>query len=485
MNNISPERPYNNQKIRDIFGELSIDKRRLPSSGLTSIGVPSFVAEWLLDKIVPGEGELTPQEHEKVNRFVQKAFPRKDDREEIKFDLKTGQTKTIIALMQVRVKFGKGGEEITEPFARIPTLGFDSCMISTDLINENRMLLRQGIWGKITLSIPSNNKIEVFDFDPFQCSLLDRNAYANFRAQFSNVEEWKDLLFCSMGYNPEHPSYTPEAKTWMLARLIPLVERNYHVMELAPKGTGKSFVFENINSKVAVLSGGKVTRAQLFINGRTKEIGALGRHDVLVLDEVQSLTIDNPDEFIGPLKTYLANGSYNVSSFSDQPITSDCSLVMLANIELTSQLQPRNPNHLVANLPRFFSETALLDRICGIIPGWKIPKFQQAMIASQVGLKMDFFGEALLALRSDPRFEAYAKQHTNFDSKTVNVRDEKSIIKSASGLLKLLYPHLELTPTEYQEHCLKPAVELRQYIRNSLYHLDDEFRRYGQKIICT
>jgi ATP-dependent Lon protease len=283
-----------------------------------------------------------------------------------------------------------------------------------------------------------------------------------------------------MGYNPEHPEYTYEAKTWVLARLLPLVEANYHVMELAPKGTGKSYVFENISSKVALVSGGKVTPSQLFINGRTKEVGLLGRHDVVVLDEVQSLTFEDPDEVIGPLKNYLASGRYNRSGFQD--IASDCSLVMLANIELDAYLRPRNPDYLVVDLPKFFGETAFLDRFAGIIPGWEIPKFKREMAASTVGLKMDFFGEALLSLRRDNRYAAYAQQHTKFDQ-TATVRDQNAILKSASGFLKILYPHLELTLTDYERDCLKPACQLRQAIRNSEYYLDDEFRQFGRDIL--
>lgn len=469
---------YRNDLVRDVFGSLSIDKSRLPSSKLTSLGVPSFVAEWLLDKIVPGTGALTSAELEKVNSFVLKAFPRKDDKEEIKFRLTQGEVYKLIGLMKVRIKLEKAMGAIPEPLAHIPVLNLEECQISTDLVERYRILLRQGIWGKISLALRAEGQIEVIDFDPFQCSKVDLKAYAECRAHF-NTDEWRDLMFCSMGFNPEHPSYNQEAKTWVLARLLPLVEPNYHVMELAPKGTGKSFVFENISSKVALISGGKITPAKLFIDGRTKEIGLLGRHDVVVLDEVQSLTFENPDEIIGPLKNYLASGRYNRSGFAD--VSSDCSLVMLANIELDEQQRPRNEYNLTSNLPKFFSETAFLDRFAGISPGWKIPKFQREMTASQVGLKMDFFGEALLSLRQDNRFISYAQQHTQFD-KNATVRDQNAILKSAAGFLKILYPHLNLTLTDYQRDCLEPASQLRQAVRNLLYHLDDEFKQTEREI---
>jgi len=473
----TPLNNYNNFLVRDVFGILSIDKTRLPSSGLTQAGIPSFVAEWLLDKIVPGTGDLTNPEIEKVNQFINKVFPRKDDSNVILFNLNEGEIQKLIALMKVQIKLDRDNKIIPEPYAQIPILNLTYCSIPTSLIKQYPMLLRNGVWGKITLSMLPDGQVEVMDFDPFQCSQVELKGYAEYREKF-NTEQWQDLLFCSMGFNPEHPNYTQESKLWMLARLLPLVEPNFHVMELAPKGTGKSFVFENISSKVTVISGGKVTAAQLFINGKTKEVGLLGRHDVVVLDEVQSLTFDNPDEIIGPMKNYLASGRYNRSGFAD--VSSDCSLVMLANIELDEQLNPKNPDNLMVNLPKFFSETAFLDRFCGIIPGWEIPKFQREMTASQVGLKMDFLGEVLLALRNDNRFISYATQHTHFEKATV--RDQNAILKSAAGLLKILYPHLKLTLMDYERDCLKPALKLRQAIRNCLYYLDEEFKRDGKEI---
>lgn len=474
---------YDNELVTKIFGSLSIDKKRLPSSSLTSVGVPSFVGEWILEHIVAGTGELNDGEKEKVRIFVDKAFPRKDDKEEIKFELTQGGIYTLIGLMQVRVILEKASEQIPEPVASIPVLNLTDCEISTDIVNRHRRLLRQGIWGKITLryspDMKGKFKVSVIDFAPFQCSTVDLKLYGELRSQFT-TEKWRDLMFCSMGFNPEHPDYNHQAKTWILSRLLPLVESNFHIIELAPKGTGKSFFYENINNKVSVISGGKITPARLFIDGKTREVGLLGRYNVVVLDEVQSLTFDNPHEIIGPLKTYLANGSYNRGGYSD--IASDCSLVLLANIELDEYQRPKNEYNLMANLPKFFSETAFLDRFAGILPGWEIPKFQKEMIANQIGLKMDFFGEVLFALRTDTRFQQYAETHTNFLSK-VSIRHQKAIIKTASGFLKILYPHLDLTLQDYLTDCLKPACLLRQQIHSLLYNLDDEYKQYEKEII--
>lgn len=474
--------PYNNQLISQIFGPLSIDKTRLPSSNLTTYGVPSFVAEWLLDKIIPGTGPITTEQQQKLDNFIQKAFPRKDDKEIIKFRLSQGEIVKIIALMQVRINLKPGQEEIPEPTAQIPTLSFPDIRISTEIVQRHERLLRQGIWGKISLAMKTNGEIEIIDFDPFQYSTVHLPTYSQYRSQL-NTEQWRDLMFCSMGYNPEHPAYTRETKTWILARLLPLVEPNYHLWELAPKGTGKSFIFENLSSKVKLISGGKIGPAVLFFNAKTKEIGLLGSYDTVVLDEVQSLYFENPEEMIGPLKNYLANGRYNRSGYAD--VTSDCSFVMLANIELNEQQKPKNQNNLLAGLPKFLKETAFLDRFAGILPGWEIPKFQQNMIAKQTGLKTDYFAEVLLTLRQDNRFYQYAKQHTYFQQKTITIRDQNAILKTASGLLKILYPHLELTLQDYERDCLEPAVKMRQQIRNLQYHSDEEFKQYSPQIQST
>jgi ATP-dependent Lon protease len=472
---------YDTELVRHTFGALAIDKDRLPSSGLTAMGVPSFVAEWLLDKVVPGRGPISKQDHEKLMGFVSRAFPRKDDKQEIFFRMTQGEVCKLIALIQVRVKLEQNAKsEIPDPTARIPILNLEDCEISADIIQNHLMLLRHGVWGKVSLALRQNGAVQITDFDPFQCSEVDLSEFADRRSRF-DVNQWRDLLLCSMGFNPEHPAYTLEAKTWTIARLLPIVESNFSVMELAPKGTGKSFVFENISNKVAVVSGGKITAARLFIDGRTKEIGLLGRHDVVVLDEVQSLTFDNPDEIIGPLKTYLANGRYNRSGF--QEIASDCSLVMLANIELDEQQRPRNQQNILSDLPPFLHETAFLDRFAGIIPGWLIPKFNRDMVATQAGLKMDFFGEAMFSLRRAGQFMSFVQNHTAFDDKTT-IRDQKAVMKTASGFLKLLYPHLQLTLQDFKRDCLDPAVQLRQQIRNLLYTFDDEFKQYGRYLVA-
>ncbi len=476
---VNGDRAYNNDLVFQVFGSLSMDKGRAASSQINAQGIPSFVGEWLLDKVIPGQGHLNTSEINQLNHFINKAFPRKDDKNLIHFQLSEGEVKKIIALMQVRIKLESGGKLSSDPYANIAALGLSNLPIAVEIVRKHEMLLRHGVWGKITLAKTDESQVSVLDFEPFQHSSIDWNIYHHYRRQFQ-ISQWRDLMLCSMGINPEHPKLNTTAKTWILARLLPLVGANFHLMELAPKGTGKSFFYENVSSKVTLVGGGKITPAQLFINGKTKEVGLLARNDVVVLDEVQSLTFDNPDEIVGTLKTYLASNRYNRSGYAD--ITSDCSLVMLANIELDFNLRPRNEDFLIKDLPDFLHETAFLDRFAGIIPGWEIPKFESDMKAHQVGLKTDFFSEVLLSLRRDAGCLAYAKEHTKFINDPT-IRDEHAILQSAAGFLKILYPHLELTLEDYRRDCLQPAVQLRQAVRNSLYYLDEEFRAREQHLL--
>ena len=283
--------------------------------------------------------------------------------------------------------------------------------------------------------------------------------------------EWRELMLISAGYNPG--AYSVTEQLWILCRLLPLVQKNMHLMELAPKGTGKSFIFENISPKVRLISGGNVTPAVLFVNNSTAQEGLLARFDVVVLDEVQKLKFSYPEEIIGVLKGYMANGK--ITRGGKVEIASDCGLVLLANILLDEVQQPIS-SLLVEDLPEFMRETAFLDRFTGIIPGWEVPKFRQEMIAETVGLKADFFSDTLTVMRNDTRQEEWVRRHIEFPN-SVTIRDQEAIIAVASGLVKILFPNLEILPEEFVNFALNPAIRMRQLVRDQLWALDPEYRQ--------
>ncbi|WP_322508500.1 BREX system Lon protease-like protein BrxL, partial [Anaerolinea sp.] len=222
-----------------------------------------------------------------------------------------------------------------------------------------------------------------------------------------------------------------------------------------------------------------VSPAVLFVNNATGQWGLLARYAVVVLDEVQTLKFERPQEIVGGLKGFLANGRLTRGGLYET--ASPCSLVMLANILLDHQQQPIN-DPLVKELPEFLQETAFIDRLRGILPGWKIRKLGSDSFAQGMGLKSDFFGDALLALREDVMANEYVSRNLSLRGRKLYKRNEDAVRLIASGLMKLQFPHGEITPEEFEMYCVRPAVELRQLVWSQLYQLDSEYRQYDEEI---
>jgi len=346
-------------------------------------------------------------------------------------------------------------------------------VISDGLVEKYPDLLDEGMWGVVEIINDPALGPSVVGFKPMQAS-INIDLYKGARKEFT-LEEWRSMLLTSMGYQPD--SFTTEEQSVMLCRLLPLVEKNMHIIELAPKGTGKSYVFENISPHIRLISGGNISPAVLFVNNANDRWGILERFSVVVLDEVQTLKFDQKEEIVGGLKGYLANG--RLTRGGKHETSSDCSLVLLANILLDEhQLPIKSP--IIKDLPLFLQETAIIDRFKGIIPGWRINKLSPSSFAQGVGLKSDFFGDAMLALRSDLEINQFVKRKIGFSPKKSYTRNTESIIALSSGMMKLLFPHGVVSDDEFDRYCVQPAVTLRQLIWDQLYTLDAEYRQYDR-----
>ena len=393
----------------------------------------------------------------------------------LRHDLASGKTVKVLTPVQVEVVL-KNGQLVR--VARLRLLGLDEAQIATSIIDANKDLLRQGMWG-ITELADLETGITVIGFKPMQAS-LNIELFKEARREFT-LDEWRSLTLISMGYAPE--AYPPDQQTWLLSRLLPLVQKNTHLMELAPKATGKSYLFENISPKVRLVSGGNVSPAVLFVNNASGQWGLLARFSVVVLDEVQTLRFEKPEEIVGGLKGYLANGT--LTRGGTYQSASDCSLVLLANIMLDSDQQPLSQDNLVGELPMFLQETAFLDRFSGIIPGWKVRKLGPDCFANTVGLKADFFGDAMLALRDDLTLDQACRARVRLGGERPYARNENAVKSLASGLAKILFPHGEVSREDLDHYCVQPAVEMRQNIWDQLYRLDAEYRGYQRRITAS
>jgi ATP-dependent Lon protease len=455
------------QKIQQVFGDLAIDKRRLPASQLQKRGVPAYVGEWVLDSIVPGEGELNAVDAAKVQAWANKYIPGPGDTNIIKHRLLTGEVIKVLTPVQVEVELTRRRQE---QVGKMTLLGIGDALIGETLAQNYPELLKQGMWGVVQL-ISTKEGVAIDGFKPMQAS-LNLDLYKEARKEFT-LSEWRSIMLISMGYNPL--AFSEEAQTLMLCRLLPLVEKNMHLMELAPKGTGKSYIYENVSPQVRLVSGGNVSPAVLFVNNMTGQPGLLARFAVVVLDEVQTLKFEKPEEIIGGLKGYLANGKLTRGGLYE--MGSDCSLVLLANILLDSEQQPLT-EPLVRELPDFLQETAFLDRIRGLIPGWKLPKLSGECFARGVGLKSDFFGDALVALRNDLEHDQRCARRIQLKGNKIYKRNEDSVRSIASGLLKIMFPDGQVSDADFNFYCVRPAKQLRQLIWEQLQTLDAEYRQY-------
>jgi ATP-dependent Lon protease len=466
-NDINSSNSYS-EKARLIFGEVCIDKGLFLDSGMLSKSIPTFVAEWILDRYCKN-GDLNENVQNEINTFIREHLPRKDQKEEIKHRLSQGETLTILDQFGVSVDLKTNTRRVIIP--SIDEKGF----IETSLIDRYPNLLGSGMWGAGQLvyyppdpdTSGSIGQVWLKEFKPMQVASLDMDYFCESRSEFT-LSEWRELLINAMGSNPN--ALTPIQQQFLLTRLLPMVQRRINLIELAPKGTGKSFVFQNLSRYVRVVSGGKISAPVLFYNLASQTPGLLTQNDVVVFDEAQTISFDNPGEVVGILKDYLESGRY---TRGNKLATADAGFVLLGNIPVNSQGVPSEPI-LFLNLPGFLQETAFIDRLHGILPGWELPRFRADMPARDIGFKADFFGEVLHALRERPGYEEYVNLHLEIHG-TDDMRDKKAIQRLAAGYLKLLFPDLKVNQEEFQKYCIDPSVALRQAIRTQLSRLDPEF----------
>ncbi|GAB4190526.1 MAG: hypothetical protein OHK0022_03410 [Roseiflexaceae bacterium] len=458
------------EKALRLFGEVCIDKGAVQAAGFGTRSIPTFVSEWIVTRNVPA-GTVDDDAKARIRAFLNRHLPTRDQKEQLKARLISGETLTILDHYSVTVDTAKNEYRLA-----IPCLDETRAALERHIIEDFPLLLGGGVWGVAKLQyyppdhIRKQGQIWMVDFRPMQNARLDLDLYCECRAEFT-LEEWRELLIASMGYNPD--AYTPAQQMLMITRLIPLVQERINMIELAPKGTGKSFVFLNLSRYARLVSGGKVTAAALFYNNATRQPGLLSNYDLVIFDEAQSLSFDNPGEIIGVLKDYLESGSF--ARGGTQKIESGAGLMMLANIPLDASRQPLHEN-LFLELPDFLSETAFIDRIHGILPGWELPRIEQSFIGTGIGFKADYFGDVLHHLRHRAGYEQIVQQHNTITG-TTDRRDITAIQRLAAGYCKLLFPHGQPRADEFSEYCLRPAIRLRQRVRDQLALLDPEFAR--------
>jgi len=443
------------EKIAASFGELTIDKALVRQLNIRdNRSIPSFVEEWLISRFQKSD-KTQQQVYQDITDFMSKHLPSKNEKNTIKYKLLNGESIVLLDKFEAHIDLKKGEKRL-----KINCLDEDNASISNEVLDKNQSMLEGGQWGAGRLFVRQENKhnvIELVEFNPMQSGKVNLANLVKARQQFT-TREWIYLLLRTMGYEPFF--YSEEAQQHLLLRLLPIVQNNLNMMELAPKGTGKSFIYDNL-SRYVNLHSGTISRAQLFKNLRTQELGFLGnQHDLLVLDEVQNFT--GADEVHAKFKEYLESGRY---STGQEKISSECGLMVLANIDLYAG-EPKRSDY-IRQLPDMFHDSALIDRFHGIIAGWKIPRFNTESAAQGLGIKADVFGEYLHQLRTVSQMEF---PFGNVPNLRGDSRDVKAVKRLATGLSKLLL--LNPDDADYEAYVLNPAKDLRARVRTQLAELD-------------
>jgi ATP-dependent Lon protease len=457
------------QKALDYYGEIVIEKNLIYQAGFGARSIPTYVGEWILSNFIEA-GSLTEKSRQRIAEFLAKYLPAKGQKEEIKNKLYNMETVNLLDDYSVEVNLKQGQRKL-----RIPLLDMNDANIIDAIVNDNELMLTSGVWGIGELSyVPPSaygegGQVWMRSFKPFQIHSIDVNYYEECR-QYFETPEWIDLIVSSIGFNPN--ILTARQKTVLLMRLIPLIEPRVNMVELAPKGTGKSFVFDNLSRYARVIGGGKVTPAVLFHNVSTGTPGIVTRYDAIVLDEIQSVTGDSAGEVVAGLRVYLESGRFSRGKTMG---TAECGFVMIGNISLDENHRPLHADDGLFNeIPNFMRETAFIDRIHGLIPGWDLPRVTKDTPSKYLGFKGDFFSEILHILRKDVRFTDYVSINMQLEN-CQDLRDRKAITRLATGFLKLLFPNLQPTREDFINYCVKPAVELRQRVRDELHKMDPEY----------
>lgn len=421
--------------------------------------VPVYVLEFLLGKYCATDDPAAVEAGlEVVNQTLRENFIRPDESERAKAEVKRKGKHRLIDKVDVRLVASED-----KFWAHLSSFGEKHVHIPTELIHRYERLLGGGVWCQLDL-IYSPDEDEavkrpfvIAALKPIQVAAFDLDDYIAARRQF-NTEDWLDLITRSVGL--ESSGLDRRLKLLACIRLIPMVERNYNLIELGPWGTGKSFVYRETSPNAILISGGKVTVPQLFVNLSNSRIGLLGNWDVVAFDEVAALEMSD-STVANMLKDYLESGSF---ARGKEEIPAEASVVLIGNTSKPHKDLIRTA-HLFADLPRQMIDPAFLDRLHFYLPGWEIPKLEKRLFTDHYGFVSDYFAEALRELRKQSAVRAIDEEFAL--GAHLSARDEKAVRKTVSGLLKILHPHGEWSHVELREY-LELAIEGRLRVKEQL-----------------
>ena len=435
--------------------------------------VPTYVIEFLLGRYCATTDESEIQEGlEIVKRQLQDRTVRPGEEEYFKSKAKEKGSIKIIDIITAKL------DTATDSYvATLPSLMLNKVRISAEVVNANDRMLTGGFYAEIELEYDaaiaqenSGRPFGVANIRPIQFSQRNVLDLLYKGREYFTLDEWKDFIIRSVGMEPTELS--EKAKNVLFVRMIPFLERNYNMIELGPRGTGKSHLYQQISPYSHLVSGGKATVAKMFVNMGSGERGLVCKYDVVCFDEVSGVSFDQKDG-VNIMKGYMESGEF---SRGKEPIRADGGIVMVGNFEVDVEHQQRI-GHLFGPLPQEMrDDTAFMDRIHAFVPGWDFPKLNKQYFTNHFGLVSDFLAECWTRLRDINRITSVSSRIDYGGA--LSGRDTTAVNKTINGLLKLMQPNPEVTVSdELLEWAIKISLEYRRRVKEQQKRIGSaEFR---------
>lgn len=422
--------------------------------------VPTYVVEFMLGRYCASTDQDEIDEGlEIVQRQLKSRTVKAGEEELFKARARENGEVKIIDLITARL------DAKTDSYiATLPSLRLTDVRISPELVNEHERMLTGGFYAEISLNydaaIAQESKGRPFGVGSLREIQLSKRDVLDILAEARKAfttDEWKEFLLRSIGMEPEKISQ--RQRDALILRMVPFVERNYNLVELGPRGTGKSHLFQQVSPYAHLISGGKATVARMFVNNSTGQRGLVCQYDVVCFDEVSGITFDQKDG-VNIMKGYMESGEF---SRGKESIRADGSIVLVGNFEVDVEHQQRI-GHLFGPMPpEMKDDTAFMDRIHAFLPGWDVPKISKELLTNHFGLVSDFLSECWSQLRNQNRLSLL--QNRVFFGGALSGRDTNAVNKTVSGLLKLLYPGESEVADEDIEWAVHIAMEARRRVK--------------------
>lgn len=453
------------KKINDVFPGLVV-RKDLVKSIRSNAPVPGYVLEYLLGMYCATDEEATIADGiEQVREILRVHYVNRNEAELIKSKIKEKGHHKIIDCVSVELNAQGGIYEMS-----FQNLGIKKVPVDVQTVKINKKLLVGGVWCMIDVQYDIVEEKGVSPWSirslkAIQMSGFDKDAYLASREKMSS-EEWVDSLLQTIGFNPE--KFGRRHKLFHLLRLVPFVERNYNLMELGPKGTGKSHIYSQCSPHGMLLSGGEVSLAKLFVNNASGKIGLVGYWDCIAFDEFAGRDKKPEKKLVDVMKNYMANHSF---SRGVGTMDAEASFALVGNTAHNVPYMLKN-THLFDALPDAYLDSAFLDRIHNYLPGWEVYITRGELFTSGYGLIVDYLSEALHVMREmdfTGLFQKYFRISPNLSE-----RDKEGVRKTFSGLMKVMYPSGVATKEEMRELLLF-VMEGRKRVKDNLMRIDSTY----------